>query len=154
MTKNFNIVLNSSSTSSFTGNIYNAVYFVNLDNYISVQDSNKKYEVTVRFKSKQITYTGLADSLCLLQINFGTTAQIQQNSANSSIVSILSRYSETTSVGTYFQYEVFPNNNPAVTIKSVQNISQISVKVTTEDMATLYTALPNYVCILHFNQIE
>ena len=53
---NFNIVCNSTLTSSFTGNIYNATYYVNLSSIIDdeIKDYNKKYKITLRLKQLQV----------------------------------------------------------------------------------------------------
>ena len=49
MKTNFNIVLNSTISSSFTGNIYDARYYVNFGTLISDEEYKKKYKVTLIF---------------------------------------------------------------------------------------------------------
>ena len=50
---NFNIVCNSALASSFTGNIYNANYYINLSSLIDdeIEDYKKKYKITFRMKT-------------------------------------------------------------------------------------------------------
>jgi hypothetical protein len=49
---NFNIVCNSTLNSSFTGNIYNANYYVNLASVLNNdEDYKKKYKISFRIKT-------------------------------------------------------------------------------------------------------
>jgi hypothetical protein len=153
MTKSFNIVLNSSATSSYSGDSFNATYYVNMDNFVSTLDYKKAYEVSIRFKSKTNNEADAVDNFYLLSANFGVSAQTQQNSTYSSIVGIISRYSETIGTTKKIYYESFPTDNSPVTLHSVFNIATINIKITTEDMTTTYDELPHYVCILHFKQV-
>ena len=51
MKKNFNIVCSSITTSSFTGNIYDANYYVNFGTLIDDEDYKRRYKFTLRLRS-------------------------------------------------------------------------------------------------------
>lgn len=51
MKTNFNIVLNPTIASSFTGNVYNANYYINLASLLNDEDYKKKYKITFRLKT-------------------------------------------------------------------------------------------------------
>ena len=48
---NFNIVCVSNDTNSYSGNIYDARYYVNFATLISDEEYKKKYKVTLRLKT-------------------------------------------------------------------------------------------------------
>ena len=159
--KSFNIVLNSTDTSSYNGVVGNANYYVGFGNIITAKEMDRPYKVTVRFKSKWATAGGYptGDSLYFLSINFLNQTRVQQNTGFSQIFAILSRYEESNvingvGVSPNFQYECFHSDNPPVYLDNLRDISQLNVKILLDDMKTaVNNGFPNYAMILNFEQV-
>jgi hypothetical protein len=158
MGKSFNIILNSNDTDSFIGGIHNAKYFINFGNIIEPEEFNKHYSVSIKFLSKHCDTLPVDDSIFLLHLNFSNRARIQQYQKNSSIFAILNRQVETSTVladtSDYpFIFTVGHNDNPPVYLDNLHDIAQVNLKITYEDMTTIFTEMPDYVAILYFQQL-
>lgn len=155
--KCFNIVLNSSDTTSFNGANNNGNFYVDFGNIISADEMNKPYQVTVRFKSKQSTNL-VAGDLYMLQINLLTPPKVQQNTSLSQICAILSRYADNVTVASTNgannpqSFECYLPDNPPVYLDNLRDISQIILKITNSSNVVLANC-PDYVCILNFLQV-
>ena len=155
--KCFNILLNSTDTSSYNGLNGNANYYISFGNIISKEDMDQPYKVTLRFKSKQ-TSAQITDTLYFLSMNFLNKTRVQQNTSFSQIFAILSRYTESITAPANgstltYQYECLQPDNPPVYLDNLRDIAQLSVKITTDDMKTTVTGFPNYAIILNFEQV-
>jgi hypothetical protein len=92
-------------------------------------------------------------------LNLLTAARIQENSTYSQICGILTRQVQSATVlastnNQPYIFQITPFDNPSVTLDRISDITQISLKITTEDMTTVFANMPNYVCILSFEKLE
>jgi hypothetical protein len=155
--KSFNIILNSSDTTSFNGYIYNGYYYVNFTQVIAAEELAKPWLISLKLVSKQTATLPVSDAIYLLHLNLLTRAHVQQNRNMSQICAVLSKIEETSTVlataaNIPFIFQTGFGDNPPVYIDDLRNISQIQFKITTQDMTTVFAAMPDYVCMLFFEQ--
>ena len=157
MGKSFNIVLNSTDTTSYTGVKHNANYFVDFKSLIPQTEWKKKYNITVRMKSKYITTLPITNNVYLFHLNLGTLHKSQQNKTFTSVAVILNRIEEeptvlATGVNNNFYFNHFSSDSSPLQIESINETTSIQLKITTEDMTTLYSTMPDYVFVLNFEE--
>jgi hypothetical protein len=151
---NFNIVLNSTLTSSFTGNISNANYYVNLSSLIDdeIEDYKKKYKITFRLKTASSTNILSSQSyLCELYIN--SRVYNQENLLTNYTLGVLSK-SLDDSTNNYYAFDTFPNDNPPLVIQNLDRSNSLNIQFHILETGAFFTNMPNYILILNFEEID
>ena len=154
MTTNFNIVLNSTLASSYTGNIYNGSYYVNLSSILDneIEDYKKKYKITLRLKTgSSANILSTQTYLCSLFIN--SRVYNQQNLQTNYIVGALTK-SLDDPVNSYFSFDTTPYDNPPFVIQNLDKSNSLTVQFYILETGAFFTNMPNYILILNFEEID
>jgi hypothetical protein len=153
MTKaSFNLVLNSIVTSTYTGNRSNPTFNVDWKTLIREEDYNKRYHI--RFRMKTANDTNVND-----QENYRVELYIagkvfnQSNLQRDFTLGMLSRVNEDMTDGTRLAIDTKPYDNPPITIEGLPHTSSLQLKFIINSTGLEYTAIPNYVFILNFEEI-
>jgi hypothetical protein len=124
---NFNIVCNSTLASSFTGNIYNANYYVNLSSLIDdeIEDYKKKYKITFRMKTaSSANILSTQSYLCELYIH--SRVYNQENLQTNYTLGVLSK-SLDDNLNNYYAFDTFPNDNPPLVIQNLDRSNSLNI---------------------------
>jgi len=150
---NFNIVCNSTLNSSFTGNIYNANYYVNLASVLNNdEDYKKKYKITFRMKTaSSVNILSTQTYECNLYIN--SRVYNQENLQTNYTIGILSK-SLDDPVNNYYSIDTSPSDNPPFTIQNLDKSNSLNIQFIILETGALYTTIPNYILILNFEEID
>jgi hypothetical protein len=150
---NFNIVCNSTLTSSFTGNIYNATYYVNLSSIIDdeIKDYNKKYKITLRLKTaSSVNILSTQTYLCRLFIN--SRVYNQENLQTNYTLGALTKSLDDTING-YYSLDTIQSDNPPFVIQNLDKSNSLQVQFNILETGAFFTNMPNYILILNFEEI-
>jgi hypothetical protein len=151
---NFNIVCNSTLTSSFTGNIYNANYYVNLSSLIDdeIEDYKKKYKITFRMKTaSSANILSTQSYLCELYIH--SRVYNQENLQTNYTLGVLSK-SLDDNLNNYYALDTFSNDNPPLVIQNLDRSNSLNIQFHILETGAFYTNMPNYILILNFEEID
>lgn len=151
---NFNIVCNSTLASSFTGNIYNANYYVNLSSLIDneIEDYKKKYKITFRMKTaSSANILSTQSYLCELYIH--SRVYNQENLQTNYTLGVLSK-SLDDSLNNYYAFDTSPSDNPPLVIQNLDRSNSLNIQFHILETGALYTTIPNYILILNFEEID
>jgi hypothetical protein len=147
----FNLVFNSVNTNSYTGQLYNPTFFTSFNTLIPQEKYKQYYKVSFRLKTP-------SDADILDQDNYRIemllNARIynQQNNANDYTLGLLSKNLEDYT-NNLLSFDTTPYDNPPIIIQSLDRIDRITFRIISETTQALYTDMPNYVLILHFEEI-
>lgn len=156
MGKSVNVILNSYSCLS--GDAQQATYFFN---WSAVLDKSKKYLLHWTYLGGQNTYTGLANKLPMVFINFNSNSYLTTNSGASAtqcigfLKPIVLVGSSTTA---YFQAE--DNTNLPIYLESPpqSNTFTVTIRDATGALYTDNAATPakpsNYILTLRFTEVD
>ena len=152
MKTNFNIVCNSTIASSFSGNIYDAQYFINLGVLLdNVNDYKKQYKVSLRFKCPQDADILTSQTyICSLIIN--SRVNTQQNLNTSYTLAILDKFNDDP-VGGTLSLNCSPFDNPYIIINGLDRISSFGLRFNILETGGLFVGMPNYIAILNFEEV-
>ena len=150
---NFNIVCNSTLNSSFTGNIYNANYYVNLASVLNNdEDYKKKYKITFRMKTaSSVNILSTQTYECNLYIN--SKVYNQENLQNNYTIGILSK-SLDDPINNYYSFDTIPSDNPPFVIQNLDKSNTLQVQFHILETGAFFTNMPNYILILNFEEID
>jgi hypothetical protein len=147
----FNLVFNSSNTSTYSGTTENPTFYTSLNTLVPKDKYNKYYKVSFRMKTA-------ANALIIDQENYRLemilNARIynQQNNANDYTLGVLTKMLENYTTN-YLSIDTKPFDNPPVIINSLDRIDRITFRIIEESTQTLFTDMPEYVLIVHFEEI-
>jgi len=119
MKTNFNIVLNSTLASSFTGNIYNGSYYVNLSSILDneTEDYKKKYKITFRLKTaSSVNILSTQTYLCELFIN--SRVYNQENLQTNYTLGALTKTLDDP-INNYYSLDTIQSDNPPFVIQNL-----------------------------------
>ena len=152
MKTNFNIICNSTISSSFSGNIYDAQYYVNLGVLLdNVNDYKKKFKVSLRFKCPQDADILLSQTyICSLIIN--SRVNTQENLQTSYTLGILDKIADDIVDG-FLSLNCSPDDNPSIIINGIDRVDKIGLKFNILETGGLFTAMPPYIAILNFQEV-
>lgn len=151
MKTNFNLVFNSVNTASFTGDIFNAKYFIDFSSLIQPEDFNKKYKMTFRIKTS--TSVDILPTLTyILKINVNSRIYNQNNLSADYTLGALSNSLDDQQNG-YLCIDTKPNDNPPVIIHSLDRLNMIGLSFYINETETLFTTIPDYILILNFEEV-
>lgn len=153
MKTNFNIILNSTIASSFTGNIYNANYYIDLASLLdNDEDYKKKYKVSLRFKTPlDADILETQTYICSLIVN--SKIYNQQNLGLSYILAVLNKNVEDITTAT-LSLDCSPSDNPPVIIHTLERMSSIGLQFNILETGGLFTGMPNYIAIINFESLD
>ena len=152
MKTNFNIVCNSTIASSYTGDIYNAKYFVNLGVLLDNEnDYKKRFKVSLRFKCPQDADILSSQAyICSLLIN--TRVNTQENLNTSYTLAILDKINDDPTAGT-LSLNCSPYDNSYIIINGLDRIDTIGLRFNILETGGLFVGIPNYIAILNFEEM-
>ena len=150
---NFNIVCNSTLASSFSGNIFNANYIVNLASVLNNdEDYKKRYKITFRMKTaSSANILSTQSYLCELYIH--SRVYNQENLQTNYTLGVLSK-SLDDSLNNYFAFDTFPNDNPPLVIQNLDRSKFLNIQFHILETGAFYTNMPIYILILNFEEID
>ena len=150
MKTNFNIVLNSTIASSFTGNIYNGNYYINLASLLNDEDYQKKYKITFRLKTaSSANILSTQTYYCNLFLN--SKIYNQQNLQTNYTIGVLTK-SMDDMTNNYFSFDTIPCDNPAFVIQNLDKANVLQLQFYILETGAVFTNMPNYICILNFEE--
>lgn len=153
MKTNFNIVLNSTLASSFTGNIYNGSYYVNLSSILDIEaeDYKKKYKITFRLKTaSSVNILSTQTYLCELFIN--SRVYNQENLQTNYTLGALTKTLDDP-INNYYSLDTIPSDNPPFVIQNLDKSNTLQVQFHILETGAFFTNMPNYILILNFEEI-
>jgi len=153
MKTNFNIVLNSTLASSFTGNIYNGSYYVNLSSIIDneTEDYKKKYKITFRLKTaSSVNILSTQTYLCELFIN--SRVYNQENLQTNYTLGALTKTLDDP-INNYYSLDTIQSDNPPFVIQNLDKSNTLQVQFHILETGAFFTNMPNYILILNFEEI-
>ncbi len=151
MKKNFNIVCNCNDIDSYSGNIYDANYYVNFGTLIDDEDYKTKYKITLRLKTAlDADILGTENYICNLIVN--SKVYCQQNLGISYTLGILNKYTADANTG-YMSLDASPFDNPPVVISTLDRMSTIGLRFNILETGALFVGMPLYIAILNFEEI-
>ena len=153
MKTNFNIVLNSTLASSFTGNIYNGSYYVNLSSIIDneTEDYNKKYKITLRLKTaSSVNILSTQTYLCELFIN--SRVYNQENLQTNYTLGALTKTLDDP-INNYYSLDTISSDNPPFVIQNLDKSNTLQVQFHILETGAFFTNMPNYILTLNFEEI-
>jgi hypothetical protein len=153
MKTNFNIVLNSTLASSFTGNIYNGSYYVNLSSILDneTEDYKKKYKITLRLKTaSSVNILSTQTYPCELFIN--SRVYNQENLQRNYTLGALTK-SLDDPINNYYSLDAIPSDNPPFVIQNLDKSNTLQVQFHILETGAFFTNMPNYILILNFEEI-
>jgi hypothetical protein len=154
--KSFKIVLDSIDTDSFTGDEYNANYYIDLSRVIrNKEDYDKSYYMYCTFISvtdisttTQITTTLLYTLTLNLSNKFNNIYQNSNNNLCSFILPIQVNPSDNGTGGPHVGFLLQDKDQRPIFINNLHNINNINLKVLQN--GTLTNATAYYICVLTF----
>jgi hypothetical protein len=161
--KNFKIILNSFDTTSYTtvgGNIYNAIFPINLKAIIrDPNDYKKPYNLTFSFQSIEDPNIGFVNNYAIY-INMNKDINTMQNNNNNNYnkyTGIL-KYSNPDSGRAISRFLTAPVDNDPVYYNDILNITEINLRVTNLANNTTYVSsgtapVRYYICVLCFTEV-
>ena len=153
MKTDFNIVLNSTIASSFTGNIYNGSYYVNLSSILDneTEDYKKKYKITFRLKTaSSVNILSTQTYLCELFIN--SRVYNQENLQTNYTLGALTKTLDDP-INNYYSLDRIPSDNPPFVIQNLDKSNSLQVQFHILETGAFFTNMPNYILILNFEEI-
>ena len=153
MKTNFNIVLNSTLASSFTGNIFNGSYYVNLSSILDneTEDYKKKYKITFRLKTaSSVNILSTQTYLCELFIN--SRVYNQENLQTNYTLGALTKTLDDP-INNYYSLDTIHSDNPPFVIQNLDKSNTLQVQFHILETGAFFTNMPNYILILNFEEI-
>jgi len=153
MKTNFNIVLNSTLASSFTGNIFNGSYYVNLSSILDneTEDYKKKYKITFRLKTaSSVNILSTQTYLCELFIN--SRVYNQENLQTNYTLGALTKTLDDP-INNYYSLDTIQSDNPPFVIQNLDKSNTLQVQFNILETGAFFTNMPNYILILNFEEI-
>jgi len=153
MKTNFNIVLNSTLASSFTGSIYNGSYYVNLSSILDneTEDYKKKYKITFRLKTaSSVNILSTQTYLCELFIN--SRVYNQENLQTNYTLGALTKTLDDP-INNYYSLDTIQSDNPPFVIQNLDKSNTLQVQFNILETGAFFTNMPNYILILNFEEI-
>ena len=145
----YNIILNSVDTKSYTGQKWNANYFVDFANIMDAEALKSSYLVRFRLRGTPMNAGAYnASNLVVLNLGFSSCSLTMSNNANSRTVGVLSFFVD----GTHY-IDTKPDENLPMYIDNISSTSVINFNLF--NAASLQTFQPTsltYVCILTFEE--
>ena len=151
MKKNFNIVCNCFDADSYSGNIYDANYYVNFGTLIDDEDYKTKYKITLRLKTA-LDADILESQTYIVNLIVNSKVYSQQNLEISYTLAILNKNVEDANTG-YFSLDCSPNDNPPLIIHGLDRMSSIGLRFNILETGALFTLMANYIAIINFEQM-
>ena len=148
---NFNLVFNSINTSSYTGDLYNPTFFTNFNTLIPPEKYNKFYKITFRIKTPADANINDQENY-RLEILINARIYNQQNGTNDYTLGVLSKTLEDYT-NNLLSIDTKPLDNPEIIINTLDRIDRITFRFIINSTGGLYTNMPNYVLILHFEEM-
>ena len=149
---NFNIVCSSSDKDSFSGNIYDARYFVNFATLITDEEYKKKYKVSLRFKTP-LDADILETQTYLVSLIVNSKIYSQLNLGLSYVLAVLNKNVEDITTAT-LSLDCSPTDNPPVIVSSLDRMSSIGLQFNILETGGLFTGLPEYIAIINFESLD
>jgi hypothetical protein len=166
--KTFKVVLDSNDTNSFTGNQFNATYFIDLNKIIfDNEDYDKCYEMTVRFVSRSgdpsVTLLNM-NTTYTLYIDLGkgvSTYQFRNQRPISAVLSVMNDFTSYTSTVCPTFWDTKDSDNAPSLVSNLRNISAIGLTVMQSSNNAIFNSANNatintntkYICVLTFREI-
>ena len=156
--KIFKVNLVSSDTTSWSGSLYNASYFVDMKTIVrDIEDYKKAYKMTFSFKGLEDANI-LTTEIYAIHIDMAKAVPITQyNTTNRLYTGMLGQQAwEGRGIG-YFS--TVPDDNDATYYTNIQNIDRISIRVFSVNAnaqyvpATSGTTPKNYFCQICFEEV-
>ena len=151
MKKNFNIVCNCFDADSYSGNIYDANYYVNFGTLIDDEDYKTKYKITLRLKTA-LDADILESQTYIVNLIVNSKVYSQQNLGISYTLAILNKNVEDSNTG-YMSLDCSPTDNPPVVIHTLDRMSSFKLQFNIAETGALFTGMPFYIAILNFEEI-
>ena len=152
MKKNFNIVCNCFDADSYSGNIYDANYYVNFGTLIDDEDYKTKYKITLRLKTP-LDPDILESQTYIVNLIVNSKVYSQQNLGLSYTLGVLNKNVEDSNTG-YMSLDCSPTDNPPVVISTLDRMSAIGLKFNILETGALFTGMPLYIAIINFEQLD
>ena len=152
MKKNFNIVCNCFDADSYSGNIYDANYYVNFGTLIDDEDYKSKYKITLRLKTA-LDADILESQTYIVNLIVNSKVYSQQNLGLSYTLGILNKNIEDANTG-YMSLDCSPNDNPPVVIHTLDRMSSFRLQFNIAETGALFTGMPFYIAILNFEELD
>jgi len=158
MTKKvYNIILNSSDATSYSGTRDNANYFIDFTNIMSGDALKSAFLVTVRIKSLVMTsaYYNPANNLVVCRLGITSPFHNMNNMNWSNILGVVTFEWEgqPTSATNNYSIDTTPSSNPPVYIDNLNMISSLSLQFFDVANNASFASISNYVAILSFQEI-
>lgn len=156
--KIYKVNLVSSDTTSWTGSLYNASYFVDMKTIVKdIADYGKAYKMTFSFKGFEDTNI-LTTEIYGIHIDMGKAVPITQfTTTNRLYTGILSQAAWFGRGIPYFS--TIPDDNDGTFYSDIQNIDRITIRVFNVNANTQYspatsgTIPKNYFCQICFEEV-
>ena len=151
MKKNFNIVCNCFDADSYSGNIYDANYYVNFGTLIDDEDYKSKYKITLRLKTA-LDADILESQTYIVNLIVNSKVYSQQNLGISYTLGILNKYTADANTGN-LALDCSPTDNPPIVIHTLDRMPSIRLQFNILETGALFTLMANYVAIINFEQM-
>ena len=156
--KTFKIVIDSYNTNSYTGPLYMAIYFIDLNHIITNNDDySKSYYMYCTFISEagdNTTNLINSTSVYTLHIDMGKAINVFQYKnvkTPSFIVPVLTILNEASANSPYTSFYLKDSDQRPVFINNMLNVNYIAINVNNASTNSTTTAVnTNYVCCLTF----
>jgi len=156
--KIYKVNLVSSDTTSWTGSLYNAAYFVNMRSIVrDVEDYGKAYKMTFSFKAFEDANV-LTTEIYAIHLDMGKGVPITQYTTTNRLYTGLLTQKAWEGRGIPY-FSTLPDDNEGTFYSDIQNIDRIGVRVFNVNANTQYvpatsgTTPKNYFCQICFEEV-